>query len=208
MARIPPWIAYSALGVGATTLGVATVAALWPADRPLCRGWVDPNAPDQIRALALPIERMTNLKGLGDFLAGVAWIESRGNPHAGSDLGNMARGWFGIRPESARVYELGLSPDVLKDGPTAVGLATWYIQRCIPYASEGQTLDWLSFRRCWGRPADVSKVDHPGYREQFARGLSCAGVDPYFMFKKAIRWNYTWPGIDAILAAVGRPRLA
>ncbi|MCH9637724.1 MAG: hypothetical protein K0U16_07255 [Gammaproteobacteria bacterium] len=207
MADVPKWAVYTGVGLGLGALG-AGVALLWPMPLPLCRGWVDVSAPAQIRAIARPIERMTNLKGLGDFLSGVAWIESRGNPRAGSDEGNRARGMYGMRPKSARVADLGLPSSALKDLPTATALAAWYIHRCIPWADEDQDIDWLALRRCWGYPKDVDDVDHPGYWKQFARGLTCAGVDPNFMYKKAIRWNYTWPGIDAILAAVGRPRFA
>lgn len=208
MVEIPRWAAYTTLGVGVASLGAVTVAALWPDDAVQCPGiWGNPDAPAQIRALAKPVERITNLKGLGDFLSGVAWIESRGYPDAGTDaIDNQARGLLGMRPKSAKTAALGLSPNALKDMPTAVALATWYINRCIPYADPGQKIDWLSLRRCWGVPSDVDEVDHPGYKAKFARGLACAGVDPSFMFKKAIRWNYKWPGIDAVLAAVGRPR--
>ncbi len=208
MVEIPRWAAYTALGVGVASLGAVTVAALWGDGAAVCPGaWVNPYAPEQIRALAKPIEKITNLKGLGDFLSGVAWIESRGNPDAGSDADdNKARGGLGMRPKSAKTGALGMRPNALKDLPTAVALATWYIDRCIPYADPDQEIIWLAFRRCWGSPDDVDEVDHPGYKAQFARGLACAGVDPSFMFKKAIRWNYKWPGIDAVLAAVGRPR--
>ena len=206
---VPTWATYSAVGAGVLAIGGAAAYALWPDEGgELCRGWVDPTIPDQIRAIAAPVEKLTNLKGLGDFFAGVAWIESRGDPGAGSDSGNRARGLLGMRPISARVADLGLSPSALKDMRTAIALGTWYIQRCIPYGDPGQRLDWLAFRRCWGYPRDVDDVGHPGYRDQFARGLSCAGVDPDFMYKTAIRWNYHWPGVDAVLAAVGRPRVA
>jgi hypothetical protein len=203
---LPPWAPYAVAGLGLSTLAAATVAVVATRPKQLCRGWVDPSTPQKIRELAKPIERKTNLHGLGDFLAGISWIESRGNPTAGSSYGNAARGALGMRPESARTADLGFSGNALKDLPTAVALATWYIHRCIPLASPGQEIDWLALRRCWGYPRDVPKVDHPGYRNQLAEGLRCAGVDPSFMFEKAIRWNYTWPGIDAVLAAVGRRR--
>lgn len=205
MAKIPTWAAYATLGLGLGALGGGAALLLWPGAAELCRGWVNPDAPAQIRAVARPLERLMNLRGLGDFLAGVAWIESRGNPRAGSDVGNRARGMYGMRPKSARVADIGLPPSALKDLRSATGLAAWYIHRCIPWADEDQEIDWLALRRCWGYPKDVDDVDHPGYRDQFARGLSCAGVDPNFMFKKAIRWNYHWPGIEEIMAAVGRP---
>lgn len=203
---LPPWLPYAVAGVGATALVAATVAVVRSRPSELCRGWIDPSMPAWIKTMSQPLERLTNLDGLGDFFAGVAWIESRGNPKAGSSFGNAARGLLGMRPESARVYDLGMDGDALKDPNTALALGTWYIHRCIPMADPGQEIDWLAFRRCWGYPRDVDDVDHPGYRDQFARGLQCAGVDPSFMYKKAIRWNYRWPGIDAVLAAVGRRR--
>lgn len=206
--KIPTWLPYSVAAAGLAVLSGATVYALLPDASPLCRGWVDPSAPAQIQALAKPVERITNMKGLGKFLSGVAWIESRGNARAGSDSGNSARGWFGMRPNSARVADVGLSPDAIKDGATAVALAAWYIHRLLPFASPGQKIDWLAIRRGWGYPVDLPKVDHPGYKDQLATGLRCAGIDPNFMFDTAIRSSYTWPGIDAVLDVVGRGRNA
>lgn len=204
--KMPVWLPYAVLGVGLTAATATAVVLLLPDPEPLelCRGWVRPEAPYQIRELARPIEKMTNLDGFGDFLAGVSWIESRGNPQAGSDVGNAARGWFGMRPESARLGDLGLSPSALKDGPTAVALAAWYAHRCQSYADPGQVIDWLAVRRCWGKPSDVDDVDHPGYRAQLARGLECAGSDPDLMDRTAFGKNYHWPGISAIFDAVGR----
>jgi hypothetical protein len=205
--RLPIWVPYAVLGAGVITLSAAGVMAILPDVEPLdlCRGWVNPSAPYEIRELARPIEKLTNMDGLGDFLAGVAWVESRGNPQAGSDAGNAARGWFGMRPKSARLVDLGLSAAALKDGPTAVALAAWYAHRCQPYAYPGQRIDWLSIRRCWGKPSDVDDVNHPGYRDQLARGLECAGADPDLMDDVAIGSNYRWPGVNAIFDAVGRP---
>lgn len=199
------WVPYAVLGAGALTLAISAGITLLSPSHPICVGWIDPTMPAQIRAVAKPIESMTNMKGLGDFLAGVAWIESRGNPKAGSDSGNAARGLFGMRPESARVDDLGLSPSALKDRNTAVALAAWYMERCRPFADPGQTIDYLALRRCWGQPSDVDDVGSADYVQQFAQGLRCAGVDPSFMFRRPFRWNYRWPGIEAILTAVGRP---
>lgn len=206
--RIPTW----AVATGtALVVGGATAAMLSIALRPipvLCKDWVDPSTPGRIRDLAKPIERLTNMKGLGEYLAAISWIESRGNVTAGSSAGNAARGALGIRPVSARVDDLGLHPDVLKDLPSAVGLATWYVHRCQPYADPYQVIDWLAIRRCWGYPSDVDDVDHPGYRDQLEQGYICAGGDPNDMFDPVFRWNYNWPGIEAIMDAVGRPLAA
>jgi hypothetical protein len=205
--RLPIWVPYAVFGTGVATLMAAGVMAVLPdgnQELELCRGWVEPDAPYEIRRLAREIEKITNLEGFGDFLAGVAWVESRGNPRAGSDASNAARGWFGMRPESARVSDLGLLPSAIKDGPTAVALAAWYAHRCQVYADPGQVMDWLAVRRCWGKPSDVDDVDHPGYRAQLAAGLECAGADPDLMNDVAFGSRYKWPGIEKIFEAVGR----
>ncbi len=176
---------------------------------PIGTGWVDRDAPRRIRQLAAPIERIANWPGLGHYLAGIAFIESRGNPRAGSDAqSNAARGWFGHRPKSARLDDLGLGVGALKDEAYAVALAAWYAHRCRAFAAPGQVMDWLAVRRCWAYPSHVDNVDHPGYRTQLARGLQKAGVQPDFMYLTAFPAGYRWPGIDAVLAAVGRPRLS
>lgn len=169
---------------------------------PVSKGqWSDPDAPRRIRAIAARIEAVTGQAGLGDFLAGVAYIESRGNPRAGSDEGNRARGWFGMRPQSARVDDLGLSPAALKDEEDAVALAAWYAHRCQTYAAPGQVMDWLAVRRCWGIPKHVDDLDHPGYHEQLAYGLAQAGVSCDFMRRRAFPPGYRWPGVWPVIAA-------
>ena len=200
--------------VAAVIMGAAigtTLAHRYPPIRlgPLGAGWVDRDAPRRIRMLAAPIERAANWPGLGLFLSGVAYIESRGDSRAGSDADtNAARGWFGHRPNSARLGDLGFGVGALKDEASAVALAAWYAHRCQAYAAPGQVMDWLAVRRCWGYPTDVDDVDHPGYREQLARGLQKAGVPESLMFVRAFPPGYRWPGIDAVLHAVGRRRYA
>lgn len=206
-----------------TAAGILGASALWaindyktrsygptmPAVGPVTGDWKDRDAPRRIRELAAPIERLANWPGLGHYLAGISYTESRGNPRAGSDAqNNAARGWFGHRPKSARLDELGLGVEALKDEATAVALAAWYAHRCQKYAFDGQVMDWLSVRRCWGYPKDVPKVDHPGYSTQLAKGLGKVGVPASFMSYPAFPPGYQWPGIDAVLAAVGRPRVA
>lgn len=161
--------------------------------------WVDPDAPRRIRQLAANLEQAAGWPGLGDYLAGIAWIESRGNAHAGSDVGNAARGWFGVRPQSAKVGELGLSPSALKDEADAVALAAWYAHRLRKYAAPGQQIDWLAVRRGWAYPGKVDDVHDPGYREQLAKGLAAAGVPADFMLRPAFPEGYEWPGIEAAL---------
>lgn len=199
--------------------GAVATMALWAATRspsgravpgrPVGKGWVDSDAPRRIRAIAAPIEQLANWPNLGHYLAGISYIESRGNPRAGSsEHNNMARGWFGHRPKSARLGDLGLGVEALKDERLAVALAAWYAHRCQKFAAPGQQMDWLAVRRCWGFPSDVSKLDHPGYRDKLAKGLGKAGIASDFMFLPAFPPGYQWPGIDAVLAAVGRPRVA
>jgi hypothetical protein len=203
---IPTWAPYALLGVGVATATGLVVSALLPDVKPTRCDWRDPTAPHWIREITKPIERMTNLKGLGDFFAAVAWIESRGDPRAGSDQGNAARGLLGMRPVSARVSDLGLPPSALKDARTSIALGAWYLHRCLKYAAPGQRIDWLSIRRCWKYPSLTDDEDDTSVQPNLAKGLYCSGTDPDFMFKKAIRWNYDWPGVDAVLAAVGRSR--
>ena len=176
---------------------------------PVTGVWKDSDAPRRIRQLAAPIERMANWPGLGNYLAAISYTESRGNPRAGSDAqNNAARGWFGIRPKSGKLDKLGLGVEALKDERTAVALAAWYAERCQKYAYDGQVMDWLSVRRCWGFPKDVPKVNHPGYSNQLSVGLSKVGLPSNFMYRPAFPPGFRWPGIDAVLAAVGRPRVA
>lgn len=165
-------------------------------------GWVDPDAPRRIRIIASRVEEVTGMRGLGDYLAGIAWIESRGNPKAGPDsLDNAARGWFGIRPNSARLTERGLPVSALKDEATAVALAADYAHRLQPYAAPGQVMDWEAVRRGWGFPHHVDDIGHPRYPDKLARGLAKAGVPRSFMKQPAFPPGYRWPGFQAVLEA-------
>jgi len=165
--------------------------------------WKDPDAPRRIRAHAAPIEAIANWPGLGDFLVAVAYIESRGDSQAGSDAhDNAARGWYGIRPESSRATELGLSPyAALKDEAQATALAAWYAERMRKLADPGQVVDWLAIRRGWGLPKDVRAVTHPGYWEQLSMGLKAAGLPASWMLQPAFGPQYSWPGPETALAA-------
>lgn len=205
MTKRKPWWIVPVAVVGAiwwTSRGTAS-AADPPPDRRVTGDWVDSDAPRRIRAIARPIEQAANWPGLGDYLAGIAYTESRGNAQAGKDSGNAARGWFGIRPVSGRVGDLGLSGDALKNERYAVALAAWYAHRLRPYASSGQSIDWLAIRRGWAYPHLVDNVDHPGFLSQLQRGLSNAGSDPSLAHRRAFPPGYQWPGIDTVLALVG-----
>jgi hypothetical protein len=188
-----------------------SASANTPALTPAAGGWVDPYAPARIRHHAEKIERLTNWPGLGDFLTAVAWTESSGRSDACNRRegcwSNAARGWFQLRPESARVGDLGLSPDALFDEPTSVALAAWYAHRLRDYAARGQTIDWLALRRGWAYPSSVADVHEARdrsrvTRERFEEGIRAAGLNPGFATMPAFSNQYDWPGIDAVLAAV------
>lgn len=181
--------------------------------------WVDADAPRRIRMIAAPLELSTGMFGFGDFLAAIAYLESRGNSQAGSNAGNAARGWFGMRPESARVKDAGLPASALKNERQAVALAFWYGWRLRPYASPGQVIDRLALRRGWGYPFLVNDVDEqkttpqnrtPGaysraVRENLVHGYQAVDVDPQVMYEAAFTSGYTWPGIHNALQIVGAP---
>lgn len=187
---------------------------LGPRPKEPCGGaWVDADAPRRIRSIAAPVELATGMFGLGDFLAAVSFLESRGKSTAGSDTGNAARGWFGMRPESARVGDAGLTVAALKNERQAVALAAWYAWRLRPYALPGQVIDWLALRRGWGYPFLVSDVDEekptPQYdepgrharelRESLAAALPLVCVEPSFMYRAVFTPGVNWPGIGTIL---------
>lgn len=200
---------YTAAGLGAGLfVGLATTQIrrrknpYQPVPRESPGPWVDPDAPRRIREIATPLAKKLNMPGLPEFLIATAWIESRGNPYAGSDAGNDARGWFGMRPKSARVSDIGLSPDALKDEELAVALAAWYIERLRPYAASGQEIDWIALRRGWAYPHLVDDVNNPGYKAQFDKGLAAASQPTSFMNKRAFLKDYSWPGIEQVLDTV------
>lgn len=196
----------AALAAGAVVLwiGAPSGRRVWgPRQRDYPKeGWADPDAPRRIREIAYQVERETGMRGLGDYLAGISYIESRGNPMAGDSKGNAARGWFGIRPESAHVSDYGLSPNHLYDERVSVILAADYAQRLRKYAAEGQVMDWLAVRRGWGIPAHVKATAHPGYKDQLAHGLKKAGVPERFMYERAFPRGFSWPGVAYLLETV------
>ena len=219
------------LGIAGLGLGVATLArrrdaaTAKPFEPPAPpgpepqpgKGWVDADAPRRIREIARPIEELTGWDDLGDFLTAVAWTESRGNPGAchGACAANSAHGWFQLRPNSARIAELGLPREALFDEPTSVALAAWYGHRLRPFAASGQVIDNLALRRGWAYPSRVSDVDEKHQRSKdtrarFSTGIAKAGLPQSFMYSRTFPEDYTWPGagIDALLSAVGRPRIA
>lgn len=171
---------------------------------PTTGDWVNPNAPNEIRAIAAPLEQLAHWPNLGNYLAAISYIESRGNNEAGSsENNNKARGWFGGRPESMNTAEYGfVSPNILKDKIASVVLAADYAKRLRPYGDEGQVLDWLAIRRGWAKPSLVNDVNDPGFSEQLATGLEKVGLPREFMFLPAFPDDFEWPGFDAAYAAL------
>lgn len=179
-------------------------------------GWVDADAPRRIRALAGPLADQLGWPDLPDLLVAIAWTESRGNPQAQRYQGaNAARGWFQMRPNSARLDQANLTVDALKREADQVALVTWYLHRLRNYARKGQDIDLLALRRGMAYPFLVADVDEDmstpdagpgvrsrGARERFAEGLAMAGEDESFMFHRAFPPGYHWPGIDAALQTV------
>lgn len=162
--------------------------------------WVDPDAPRRIRLIAAPIEAALGWPGLGDYLAAIAWKESRGSSQAGSSgNNNKARGWFGVRPKSAKLAERGLPVSVLKDERKSVALAADYAYRMKKYGAPDQVVDWLAVDRGWANYWRVPDIYDPGYCNQLARGLVAAGLQPDFMLKPAFSPGFSWPGFDTVL---------
>lgn len=180
-------------------------------------GWKDKDAPERIRAIAQPLADMIGWPDLPDFLVAIAWTESRGNSQAQNGTSaNSARGWFQLRPNSARVEDAGLTAAALKDERSSVALITWYLHRLAKYAKPGQQIDLLALRRGMAYPFLVADVEEtmatpsagPGVRsresrERFATGIAAAGLPDSFMYHAAFPAGYAWPGIHAALAATG-----
>jgi hypothetical protein len=173
---------------------------------PIQGKWIDPNAPAEIRSLALTLENNAHWPNLGNFLAATAWTESRGNEQAGSSANNNdARGWFGLRPASAMTQSYGFAdPNILKRGEYAVVFAADYIDRLRKYKSAYQTIDWLAIRRGFAYPDLVDDVYENDDRSRdvharFSEGVKNVGLPSYFMTMPAFPTGYSWPGFAATL---------
>lgn len=191
------------LPVAGVVLGVLKKSDSMPASlQPLQLSgvWTDSDGPRRIHAIARPIELAMNWPGLGTYLAAISWIESRGNPKAGTTAAdNRARGWFGMRPASARIEELGLPRSALQSERESVALAAWYAYRCIKYGYPGQQLTWLAVRRCWNRPQDTDNVGSDISIANLTEGLDRTGVSRDFMHALAFPPGFQWLGIETAL---------
>ena len=187
--------------------GSPETAAAPPAPKPLPH---DPKTWEaEVDAQAAILEQLLGWPGLGTFLKGVAWTESRGNTNAcyGSCGTNSARGRFGLRPASSRVSEFGPS-DLLYDPRWSMALAAWYAARLrANWSAPQQDVDWLALRRGWALPRLVDDVNETEYvegwgyggrskhsRKNLEEGLINTGTDPSFMYQKAFPPSYNWPG--------------
>jgi len=171
--------------------------------------WADYNAPTDIRVIAAPVETLTTWPNLGNFLAAVSYTESRGNHNAGSSADNNdARGWFGLRPSSAKTVAYGFAdPNILKSKKHAVAFAADYAVRLRNHASPGQVVDWLAIRRGWALPELVADTDESEKRsrevhQRFETALTSAGLPASFMHFPAFSPNFAWSGFASALAAV------
>lgn len=199
------WAAIALLGfAGAATAALASSGAAASStgggDVPPSVGpWKDADAPRRIRAIAAPIEAELAWPGLGDFLVAVAWIESRGNPNAGADAdNNAARGWFGMRPKSAKLADRGLEVSALKSERLAVALAADYAHRLRKWW-DPERIDWLALRRGWGYPKDVKKWNTEIAVPNFRKGVTAAGLPLAWMQELAFTPDYDWPGFARVV---------
>jgi hypothetical protein len=214
MKETTPWWIASGILLAAAVVASSNVASTPQsyAERPPGSGWVDRDAPRRIRALAAPIERIAAWPGLGDFLVATAWRESRGNSSAQNASG--AKGWFQLFGWTARTDDIGVPASVLRtDEPLQVALAAWYAFRLRPFAYYGQIVDWAALSRGWAYPTLVDDVNLEQQRSRdnlrrFEEAVEHAGLPEDFVHFTAFGPMFTWPGIDAVLRAVGRSRNA
>lgn len=209
----PYWIAAGVLLTAAVFAARMTVSAPQSyAVRPVGSGWADGDAPRRIRQIAAPIEALAHWPGLGDFLVANAWTESRGSSRASNPSG--AIGWFQGFPSTLRADDLGITrSQILSDERLQVALQAWFIYRLRPYARSGQVIDWAAIRRGEAYPSLVADVNLDQQRSRdnqrrFEDGIYKAGLPVNFLHYPAFPPGFTWPGIDAVLAAVGRGRAA
>lgn len=159
-----------------------------------------------VRALAAPVANLIGQPGLPTMAAAVGYTESRYKTNLRNDSGML--GIFQEHPDSMRVDDLGLPSSVLFDPRYATALLAWYYKRLRPYARAGQTIDWLALRRGGAYPDLVDDVEETKQRsrevrERFEDALDAIGVPRSFMYQAAFPSGYHWPGINAVLGALG-----
>lgn len=172
------------------------------------KDWRDADAPRRIRAYAHEIEKATGWAGLGDFLAAVAYSESRGNPDALGD-GGGAHGWFQLHTGSWCLKKLGMSAaQVVAAGERfQVVAAACHVYRLgTIYDAPGQTVRWGDIRRGWKFPGHVKPqyADTAQGRQtaaNFRRGLRAVGVPTSHAGAPALPPGFHWEGVQALLNA-------
>jgi hypothetical protein len=147
------------------------------------------------------VAERTNWVGLPTYLLAVAKTESNGvaTACAGDCEVNAARGWYGLRPTSALVGELGKGADILYNEKWSTGLAAWYAARLSDNGGPGQVLNWLALRRGWALPSLVSDVTEAEPRSvdvrlRFEKSLDSLGISRSFMYERAFPPGWSWPG--------------
>ena len=220
-----PWLILSALGVvgaAAFTLRPRTAAAKSSSSdgggSSTGGGGGAPIGPDALSKLFERAEIAAKWPGLATFLLAASWTESTWHPDARSPSG--AIGLFQLKPASARIAELGLPPSVLTDPAWATALYLWYLARMRNYAAPGQVIDWLALRRGGAYPVLVADVHESFTAEQsgakgatgqrsaevrgrFELALAHTGVPTSFENQPAFPAGWTWPGLPAIVTALG-----
>jgi len=159
-----------------------------------------------LRLMARPVERLLRQPGLADFLAATAYTESRFNTRATNHLG--FRGLFQMTASTSRVADAGGDANSLYSPRWSIALVAWYISRLRSYAAHGQVIDWLAVRRGMAYPylvADVGEHEERSraVRDRFEQGLRAVGLHLSFAHQRAFPPGYNWPGIAAVMSAVG-----
>jgi hypothetical protein len=167
----------------------------------------------EICDLGREVEALGVLPGFAAFLIPTAFIESRFNPNAGSSgANNKARGWYGLRPQSAFNFrndltQLQSQPNLLKDPRWATAMAADYARRLIVFntkKSRRDQLTWKDIRRGWALPklTDPSRRgDRPGNLTQFRNAIKATGTDPALADARVLLGD--WPGTRAVLEHLG-----
>lgn len=223
MATVPPqaWLI-----IGGGLLAGAVVGSLVARDdEPVDAGggftpfpaggeWVDPGAPARIAYYADQVAQVT---GWGDtlrrYLIAVAYWESRGNSqacHAACEPGS-ARGWFQLRKGAQCLEGSGYTPDsMLFSEPAQVAIAACHTYRLgnPPWANAGQYVQTRDVRRGWKFPkwsASEYRDDPDTFhnRDSYVETLELVGDTPSFAYAPMFPAGFYWPGLDAVLEAVG-----
>lgn len=170
--------------------------------------WADADAPRRIRHYAAPIEAATGWTGLGDFLAAVAYTESRGDVRATGD-GGRAWGWFQLHDGSwclqaagYRAAELVTAPE-----PLQVAVAACHAYRLgTVYGDPGQAIEWRDIRRGWRFPAWVrtshrATADGLTIEARLEHAYRQVRVPAARARDAAFPPGFRWPGLERVIEA-------